>query len=406
MEHLEHFNLSKDPFCNELDLSFFHESAEQLDTQRRMARSIRQAKGLTVMTGPHGSGKSFLARRLFEELDEESFEAVLLVMLPGATDARTVLGRLALELGVESPGDDRSSILAHLYQQLVSVREAGRKFVLIIDDAQILGSEAMSEIGGLLSMEHEGRRLLSLLLVGSAELDSCLDGAASLVQRVDVRVRLEPLDLADTKAYIDHRIARVGGTLGVFSPPALDALFKSSRGRPRLINTLADNALFEAYLRGGVEVGAPDVERAAADLSRPPESESEGSPVEDALAAFSVEDDGSVAVAQERAPSMPSLASATPIGKLELIDEASPLFMNGPEGEASLDLADDDLLSLPIGEQDGSSLEPEVPAERTMDLEVEWIPDAEGEALDREPVLAAEGDPAAGEELFLDLLED
>ena len=87
MEHLEHFELATDPFSNEPDLSFFYESPMHSDAQRRIARSAMQGKGLTLLSGDHGSGKTLLTRRLFEDLDEEKYEAVLMVVLPGASDA-------------------------------------------------------------------------------------------------------------------------------------------------------------------------------------------------------------------------------------------------------------------------------------------------------------------------------
>ena len=105
MEHLEHFGLAMDPFSNEPDLSFFYESVVHLDAQRRLERSAKQGKGLTILSGAHGSGKSLLTRRLFEELDEELYEAVLMVVLPGASDATTILRRLARELGAQEIGE-------------------------------------------------------------------------------------------------------------------------------------------------------------------------------------------------------------------------------------------------------------------------------------------------------------
>jgi hypothetical protein len=129
----------------------------------------------------------------------------------------------------------------------------------------------MAEIGGLLNMEYEERRLLSLMVVGMPELDEAMSGDTSLLQRVDVRVRLMPLDLANTTAYLAHRLNIVGGQVEVLPSSTLETLFKYGRGRPRLINTLADNALFEAYLSSRSQVEATDVERAARDLGIGPD---------------------------------------------------------------------------------------------------------------------------------------
>ena len=124
-----------------------------------------------VLAGEGGTGKSLLARSIFEALEEEVFEASLLMMMHGTADAVSVLRRLCTQLGVDEPPIERPALLAALYEQLAIVREDGRHSVLIIDDSQVLGSEAMAEIGGLLNLEYEDRRLLSLLLVGSPDLD-------------------------------------------------------------------------------------------------------------------------------------------------------------------------------------------------------------------------------------------
>ncbi|MBW2420254.1 MAG: AAA family ATPase [Deltaproteobacteria bacterium] len=266
MEHLQHFGLTQDPFQNESDLRFYFESASHREPERRVERGLRQNKGLTVVTGEGGSGKTLLSRRIFESLEEEIFEATLMVMLPGATDAHDVLSRFARQMGVEEPAAERAALLAQVYERFAMVREEGRHAVLILDDAHLLSSDALAEIGGLLNLEYEDRRLLSLLLLGLPELDVALSQDACLGQRVDVRVKIAPLTLEDTAAYLRHRIAFVGGQAEILADDAVSSLFKYGRGRPRLLNTLADNALFEAYLGGRSQLSASDVERAANDL--------------------------------------------------------------------------------------------------------------------------------------------
>ena len=266
MEHLHHFNLNQDPFQNEPDLRFYVDSAFHRDCQLRMERGLRQCKGLCVLTGEGGTGKTLLARRILDSLEEEMFDANLMVMLAGAADATSVLMRFARQVGVDDPSDDRSGLLAQLYEQLAIVREDGRHCVLILDDAHILSRDGMAEVCGLLNLEYEDRRLLSLLLVGVPELDVKLSHDPSLSARVDVRVHLAPLDLPNSQAYLFHRLGVVGGSAELFAESAVGSLYKFGRGRLRLLNTLADNALFEAYLEGKKRVESNHVERSAADL--------------------------------------------------------------------------------------------------------------------------------------------
>jgi len=266
VEHLQHFGLSQDPFRNESDLRFYFDSAAHREPERRIVRSLRQNKGLTILTGEGGSGKTLLSRRILESLEEEIFEPTLMVMLPGATNADDVLRRFGRQIGLEEPAVERAVLLAQVYERMAMIREEGRHAVLILDDAHLLAGDALAEIGGLLNLEYEDRRLLSLLLIGLPDLDVALSHDACLGQRVDVRVKIAPLTLQDTMAYLRHRISFVGGQEGIIEEGAIEALFKFGRGRPRLVNTLADNALFEAYLGGRAQMNALDVERAAKDL--------------------------------------------------------------------------------------------------------------------------------------------
>jgi type II secretory pathway predicted ATPase ExeA len=271
LEHLHHFGLNQDPFSNEPDLRVYFESASHRDAQRRVERGLRQHKGLTLLTGDGGMGKTLLARRVLEALEEEVFEATLLVMLPGAADATGILQRFARQLGVDEPAQERAGLIGQIYEQLAIVREDGRHAVLIVDDAQIMKPDALSELSGLLSLEYEDRRLVSMLLIGSNALDALVQNDPGIVPRVEVRVRLNPLSNANTTAYILHRLTHVGGQPELIPAEALDALHKLGRGRPRLLNTLADNALFEAYLAGRKAIDSSDVERAAADLGVGPD---------------------------------------------------------------------------------------------------------------------------------------
>ena len=437
MEHLHHFGLPQDPFSNEPDLRYFYESTSHRDAQRRVERGLRQHKGLTLLTGDGGMGKTLLARRILESLEEEVFEATLLVMLPGAADATGILQRFARQLGCEEPASDRAGLLGQIYELLAIVREDGRHAVLMVDDAQVMTPEVFAELSGLLNLEYEDRRLISMLFVGSPELDTLVQNDASIMPRVDVRVRLQPLDMENASAYLNHRVTSVNGNPEIVPPAAMDALYKFGRGRPRLLNTLGDNALFEAYLSGRNAIDASDVERAAADLGIGPDpgttySQLATAPVPAAPGSLPAPPDPVVPVIVP-----PALDLDEPVADFELGDE-----MLAPTAQPTLDLDQgledaleevetpsmpDAVLDAPVaetaGEQTVSGLEfasepPTVTASPFGDASDEPLLEAEPlevlpldeeagfELAEAELTPLAAGDADALDDAFVELLEE
>jgi type II secretory pathway predicted ATPase ExeA len=206
-------------------------------------------------------------RRLLECLEEEVFEASMMVVLDGAADASWMLKRFVKQLGVEDPAPEREGMIAQIYDQLAIVREDGRQPVLIIDDAHALAKHgALAEVCSLLKLEYEDRRLLTLVLAGPVDLDQSLSADASLAHRIDVRVELASLNPEAAAGYLAHRVSQVAGNPGIIDAGALTALHELGRGYPGLMNTLADNALFEAFICGRNQMTRVDVERAHRDL--------------------------------------------------------------------------------------------------------------------------------------------
>jgi len=281
VDHLQFFGFSEDPFTNDLRLDFYFASPQHDEAKQRLLRCLQQGKALTVFLGSAGHGKTTVVRHLLEELDEARFEASVLVMLHGAVGSGWLLARVARQLSVELPAAERAQLVGQIYEQLVALREAGRRCVLFVDEAQLLASaEPLEELRGLLNLEYEERNLLSLVLVGSPELEGVLDLDFSLAQRVEAKVRLEALNLNAACEYVEYRVQRVGGDLALFDPKALKTLCRVARGVPRLLNTLADNALYEASRARRRAVSEPDVLRAAQDLGllKPDRAEPAGEP--------------------------------------------------------------------------------------------------------------------------------
>jgi general secretion pathway protein A len=225
-------------------------------------------RGLSVLVGDIGAGKTTLARRLLDALPEEEYEAALFVIIHSGVTASWLLRRIALQLGVENPAQEKLALLSQLYQRLVQIHEQGRKAVVLIDEAQMLETrELMEEFRGLLNLEVPERKLISFVFFGLPEIERNLRLDTPLAQRVAMRYRLEPLNAESTRSYVEHRLHTGGGGRNPFTPAAIELLHRLSGGSPRIINTLCDNALFEAYLGQETTVDAPRIEEIARNLA-------------------------------------------------------------------------------------------------------------------------------------------
>jgi type II secretory pathway predicted ATPase ExeA len=277
LDHLHHFGLAEDPFRADANEKFDVELPSQQDALARLDRGVRLGRGLLVLVGGVGAGKTRVARRLYEGLEEEQFEAAMMVVLRREVGVDWLLPRIARQLGVERADldreavdretGDREAVLRQIYERLSIIHEDGRRAVLIIDDAHgLANADTLSELCGLVKLEYEERRLVTVVLVGAPQLDAVIAADPLVCHHVDVRVPLAPLGREETVGYLAARVHTAGASADLWLAGASAALHELADGAPGRINQLADNALYEAWLAGREQVTCSDVERAHRDL--------------------------------------------------------------------------------------------------------------------------------------------
>jgi len=270
MDYLTHFALDREPFSNAPDARFYFNSEQHSQALLRLMYAVDSNKGLAVLVGGVGTGKTTLARRMLDSLSEEQYESSLLVMVHSGITTEWILTRIAMQLGVTDPAADRLSILKQLYDRLLAIEAEGRRAVVLIDEAQMLQSrELMEEFRGLLNLEIPGKKLLNIVFFGLPEVEDCLRLDEPLAQRVAVKYHLRSLDVNITESYIKHRLLVAGAKRMLFETDALPLVHRFSAGVPRLINTICDNCLFEAFIRHQESVSNKIVFSVAGDLGLP-----------------------------------------------------------------------------------------------------------------------------------------
>ncbi|WP_432820924.1 ExeA family protein [Trichloromonas sp.] len=278
--YTEYFGLTREPFSNAPDARFYFNSEQHSQALVRLMYAVDSNQGLAVTIGGVGTGKTTLARRMLDNLPEDRYESSLLVMVHSGITPDWILTRIAMQLGVESPDEDRLPLLKQLYDRLLEIDKAGKRAVVLIDEAQMLQTrELMEEFRGLLNLEIPGKKLLNIVFFGLPEVEDCLRLDEPLAQRVAVKYHLQSLSLATTKSYIKHRLQIAGAGRMLFAPEVIPVIHRYAGGVPRLINTICDNCLFEAFMRKLSEVDLKTVHSVAGDLgllSQPLSSGSQG----------------------------------------------------------------------------------------------------------------------------------
>ena len=247
--YLEFYKLREEPFNVTSDPSFLFLSATHTEALNHLRYGIEQRKGFLAITGEIGAGKTTLCRALLNRLDPRVKVALILnSLLPELQLLEAIVEDFGLAVERRSRGALLKKINTFLLEQLAR----GHNAVLIIDEAQNLRAAALEAIRMLSNLETEKEKLLQIVLVGQPQLRAKLNTPelAQLKQRIAVQFHLRPLDEGEVAQYLRHRLA-VAGSNGdiVFDEGAVRAIYRHSRGIPRLINILADRALLKGFVK-------------------------------------------------------------------------------------------------------------------------------------------------------------
>jgi type II secretory pathway predicted ATPase ExeA len=264
--YLESFKLTEPPFRLSPDPAFLYLSKDHSRAKAYMESTVWFTDGFVIITGEIGAGKTTLIESFLRELDKN-----VLVAQVNQTQISPVefLQIVLSQFGLKPFKMKKAQLLATLNDFLIEQYAAGRKVLLIIDEAQNLSSETLEEVRLLSGIETTKEKVLRIILAGQPELNDKLDSPelVQLVQRVRLRFHLKALDPDDLRAYVLHRL-EVAGSNGreIFAEDCYPIIFRYTGGVPRLINSLCDTSMMSAFAEDRDHVLLADVESAIAEL--------------------------------------------------------------------------------------------------------------------------------------------
>jgi MSHA biogenesis protein MshM len=263
--YLEHFGLAEPPFRITPHTDFFFDGADRGATLEALIYAVLHDEGIVKVSGEVGSGKTMLCRVLMERLPPH----VATIYLATASLAREeILHAIADDLELTLSPERRSVALRELQQHLIALYAAGRRVVILIDEAHVMPEDTLEQVRLLSNLESNRHKLLQIVLFGQPELDQTLAKTElrQLRDRITHSFRMRPLALAEVAKYLSFRM-RAAGYRGpeVFTPRAVRRIGRASDGLTRRINILADKALLAAYTENTHAITDRHVRAAVAD---------------------------------------------------------------------------------------------------------------------------------------------
>lgn len=268
MDYESFFGLKEKPFSTSPDERFYYDSPQHSKAILKLLHTAEESLGLGILVGDIGAGKTTISRRMLDILSsKDNFEVALLVIIHSEITSEWFLKKIAFQLGIEKDSDNKVSLITMIYKQLTQIYDNNKKTVVMIDEANMLkNKDIFEEMRGLLNIEIEGKHLITFILFGLTELEENLKLDEPLHQRIAIHCKLEPLDLKSTVAYINHRLAVAGKDDPLFEKEALEGIYEYSKGKPRLINIICENALLEGFLTKKSIINEDIIESVVQDL--------------------------------------------------------------------------------------------------------------------------------------------
>jgi putative secretion ATPase (PEP-CTERM system associated) len=260
------FNLRIKPFDLLPDPRFIYLSKSHKKALTYLDYGIRERSGFILLTGEVGSGKTTLIRDL---LDKRYEHVVLSKIFNTRVTSEQLLAMINDDFGLAVQGKDKVTLIRDLNSFLIEQYAAGNQPILIIDEAQNLSPELLEEVRMLSNLESANSKLLQIILVGQPELRTILAAPElrQLRQRININCHLHALNRVEMELYIARRLEVAGNASAVtFIPASMDAVYRYSRGIPRLINIICDFLMLSAFADQSTAITVEMVQDVIGDL--------------------------------------------------------------------------------------------------------------------------------------------
>lgn len=260
------YGFATKPFNMTPDSKFFFASSKHEEALNRLLVAISEKSGFAVITGEIGSGKTTVCRTLLNKLDPTTKVGLILNTHLGKKELLTTILE---DFSIEYRSNSKTHLILALNNYLLEQARKDVNVVVIIDEAQNLTPSVLEEIRMLSNLETEDEKLVQIILLGQPELRKKLSHPKleQFSQRIVFYYHLDPLDRQDTEAYIKHRIKTAGcQNEELFSPGAIEEIYRYSNGIPRLINLVCHNALITGLIYDSKQITNGIVLEAVKDL--------------------------------------------------------------------------------------------------------------------------------------------